>query len=125
MRPDLRKVDKPVDLAKQVIVRNMPLKAEAVEQRLLKTKFVPKSAPLFYFVFAGGGRWSVDRLVLKTDKRPAHRENQNCLACCMAVDEATLSVTAFFGRLRSNTRDRASEARQAQQYRQAFVAAET
>jgi hypothetical protein len=35
MRPDLRKVDKPVDLAKQVIVRNMPLEAEAVEQRLL------------------------------------------------------------------------------------------
>ena len=35
MRPDLRKVDKPVDLAKQVIVWNMPLEAEAVEQRLL------------------------------------------------------------------------------------------
>ena len=35
MPPDLRKVDKTVDLAKQVIVRNMPLEAEAVEQRLL------------------------------------------------------------------------------------------
>jgi hypothetical protein len=35
MRSDLRKVDKPVDRAKQVIVRNMPLEAEAVEQRLL------------------------------------------------------------------------------------------
>ena len=35
MRPDLRKVDEPVDLAKQVIVRDMPFQAEAVEQRLL------------------------------------------------------------------------------------------
>src|SRR6266581_4832882 len=35
MRPDLRKVDEPIDLAKQVIVRDMPLEAEAVEQRLL------------------------------------------------------------------------------------------
>ena len=35
MRSNLRKVDEPVDLAKQVIVRDMPLEAEAVEQRLL------------------------------------------------------------------------------------------
>ena len=35
MRPNLRKVDEPVDLAKQVIVRDMPFEAEAVEQRLL------------------------------------------------------------------------------------------
>jgi hypothetical protein len=35
MRPDLRKVDKPIDLAKQVIVRNMTLEAKAIEQRLL------------------------------------------------------------------------------------------
>src|SRR5271166_3079064 len=35
MRPDLRKVDEPIDLAKQVIVRDMPFQAEAVEQRLL------------------------------------------------------------------------------------------
>src|SRR5271166_5394141 len=35
MRPDLRKVDKPVDLAKQVIVRDMPFQAEAIKQRLL------------------------------------------------------------------------------------------
>jgi hypothetical protein len=35
MRPNLRKVDEPVDLAKQVIVGDMPLEAEAVEQRLL------------------------------------------------------------------------------------------
>ena len=30
MRPDLRKIDEPVDLAKQVIVRDMALDAEAV-----------------------------------------------------------------------------------------------
>ena len=35
MRSNLRKVDEPVDPAKQVIVGDMPLKAEAVEQRLL------------------------------------------------------------------------------------------
>ena len=35
MRPNLGQVDEPIDLAKQVIVRDMPLKAEAVEQRLL------------------------------------------------------------------------------------------
>src|SRR5580698_8693863 len=35
MRPNLRKVDEPIDLAKQVIVGDMPLEAEAVEQRLL------------------------------------------------------------------------------------------
>jgi hypothetical protein len=35
MRADLRKVDEPVDLAQQVIARNMTLEAEAVEQRLL------------------------------------------------------------------------------------------
>ena len=35
MRPNLRQVDEPVDLAQQVIVRDVPLKAEAVEQRLL------------------------------------------------------------------------------------------
>src|ERR1700735_627635 len=34
-RSNLRKVDEPVDPAKQVIVGDMPLKAEAVEQRLL------------------------------------------------------------------------------------------
>jgi hypothetical protein len=35
MRPQSREIDKTVDLAKQVIVGDMPLKAEAVEQRLL------------------------------------------------------------------------------------------
>src|SRR5271154_1548702 len=35
MRPNLGQVDEPIDLAKQVTVRDMPLKAEAVEQRLL------------------------------------------------------------------------------------------
>src|SRR6202046_127449 len=35
MRPNLRKVDEPGDLAQQVIVGDMPLEAEAVEQRLL------------------------------------------------------------------------------------------
>src|ERR1700722_20754774 len=35
MPPNVRKVDEPGDLAKQVIVRDMPLEAEAVEQRLL------------------------------------------------------------------------------------------
>ena len=35
MPPDLRKVYKTVDLAKQVIVRDVPLEAEAVKQRLL------------------------------------------------------------------------------------------
>src|ERR1700678_2724655 len=35
MPPDLRKVHKTVDLAKQVIVRDVPLEAEAVKQRLL------------------------------------------------------------------------------------------
>jgi len=31
MRSNLRKVDEPVDLAKQVIVGDMPLEAEALE----------------------------------------------------------------------------------------------
>ena len=35
MRPNLRQIDKPVDLAKQMIVGDMTLEAEAVEQRLL------------------------------------------------------------------------------------------
>ena len=35
MRPNLGQVDEPVDLAKQVTVGDMPLEAEAVEQRLL------------------------------------------------------------------------------------------
>ena len=35
MRSNLGKVDEPVDLAKQMIVRDMPLEAEPVEQRLL------------------------------------------------------------------------------------------
>ena len=35
MRPNLGQVDETVDLAQQMIVRDMPLKAEAVEQRLL------------------------------------------------------------------------------------------
>src|SRR5277367_5446465 len=35
MRPQIRQVDETVDLAKHVIVRDMPLEAEAVEQRLL------------------------------------------------------------------------------------------
>ena len=35
MCPNLGQVDEPIDLAKQVTVRDMPLKAEAVEQRLL------------------------------------------------------------------------------------------
>jgi hypothetical protein len=35
MPPDLRKVHKTIDLAKQVTVRDVPLKAEAVKQRLL------------------------------------------------------------------------------------------
>src|SRR6202042_274986 len=35
MRPNLRKVDEPINLAKQMTVRDMPLEAEAVKQRLL------------------------------------------------------------------------------------------
>jgi hypothetical protein len=35
MRPNFRHVDEAVDLAQEVIVRDMTLKAEAVEQRLL------------------------------------------------------------------------------------------
>ena len=35
MRPQIRQVDETVDLAKHVIVGDMPLEAEAVEQRLL------------------------------------------------------------------------------------------
>jgi hypothetical protein len=35
MRPNLGQVDETADLAQQVIVRDAPLKAEAVEQRLL------------------------------------------------------------------------------------------
>ena len=35
MRPNLRKIDEAVDLAQEVIARDMTLKAEAVEQRLL------------------------------------------------------------------------------------------
>src|SRR5215472_1723613 len=35
MRPNLRQIDEAVDLAQEVIVRDMTLKAEAVEQRLL------------------------------------------------------------------------------------------
>src|SRR5262249_52134365 len=35
MRPQPREIDKTVDLPKQVIVRDMPLEAEAVEQRFL------------------------------------------------------------------------------------------
>ena len=35
MRSNLGQVEEPVDLAQQMIVRDMPLKAEAVEQRLL------------------------------------------------------------------------------------------
>ena len=35
MCPNLGQVDEPIDLAKQMTVRDMPLKAEAVEQRLL------------------------------------------------------------------------------------------
>ncbi len=35
VRPNLRQVDEPIDLAQQMIVRHMPLKTEAVEQRLL------------------------------------------------------------------------------------------
>ena len=35
MCPNLGQVDEPIDLAKQVTVRDMPLKAEAVKQRLL------------------------------------------------------------------------------------------
>jgi hypothetical protein len=35
MRPNLGQVDETVDLAKQVTVRDTPLEAEAVEQRLL------------------------------------------------------------------------------------------
>ena len=41
MPPNLRKVDEPVDLAKQVIVGDMPLEAEAVEQRLLHHRRSP------------------------------------------------------------------------------------
>ena len=35
MRPNLRQIDEAVNLAQEVIVRDMTLKAEAVEQRLL------------------------------------------------------------------------------------------
>ena len=35
MRPQAGQIDKAVDLAKQVVVGDMPLNAEAVEQRLL------------------------------------------------------------------------------------------
>jgi hypothetical protein len=35
MRPNLRQIDEAVDLAQEVVVRDMPLKAETVEQRLL------------------------------------------------------------------------------------------
>ena len=35
MRPNRRQIDEAVDLAQEVIVRDMTLKAEAVEQRLL------------------------------------------------------------------------------------------
>jgi hypothetical protein len=35
MRPNLRQIDEAVDLAQEVIVRDMTLNAEAVEQRLL------------------------------------------------------------------------------------------
>ena len=35
MRPQSRKINEAVDLAKKVIGRDMPLEAEAVEQRLL------------------------------------------------------------------------------------------
>jgi hypothetical protein len=35
VRSNLGQVEEPVDLAQQMIVRDMPLKAEAVEQRLL------------------------------------------------------------------------------------------
>ena len=35
VRTNLGQVDEPIDLAQQMIVRDMPLKAEAVEQRLL------------------------------------------------------------------------------------------
>src|ERR1700735_1604232 len=35
MRPNFRQIDEAVDLAQEVIVRDMTLKAEAVEQRLL------------------------------------------------------------------------------------------
>src|SRR5450432_4052313 len=35
MRPDVRKIDEPVDLAQDVIDGNMPLQAKAIEQFLL------------------------------------------------------------------------------------------
>jgi hypothetical protein len=35
VRTNLGQVDEPIDLAQQMIVRDMPLKTEAVEQRLL------------------------------------------------------------------------------------------
>jgi DNA-binding NtrC family response regulator len=35
MRPNLRQIDEAVDLAQEVVVRDMPLKAEAVQPRLL------------------------------------------------------------------------------------------
>jgi hypothetical protein len=35
VRTNLGQVDEPIDLAQQMIVRDMPLKAEAVEKRLL------------------------------------------------------------------------------------------
>jgi hypothetical protein len=35
MRPNLRQIDEEVDLAQEVIARDMTLKAKAVEQRLL------------------------------------------------------------------------------------------
>jgi hypothetical protein len=41
MLSNLRKVDEPVDLAKQVSVRDVPLEAEAVKQRLCITRRSP------------------------------------------------------------------------------------
>jgi hypothetical protein len=35
MRPNLRQIDKAIDVAQKVIARDMTLKAKAVEQRLL------------------------------------------------------------------------------------------
>jgi hypothetical protein len=41
MRPNLRQIDETVDLPQEVIVRDMTLKAEAAEQRLLQHPPLP------------------------------------------------------------------------------------
>ena len=48
MRPNVRKVDEPVNLAKQVTVGDVPLQTEAIEQRLLHHTRTPSSLPICF-----------------------------------------------------------------------------